>query len=99
MRPPLRPVGPDEKPPQPEKPKTLGEAIEGSRLDVLAAMRRALTKKIEDGDVSSNAIASVFKELRELDRLIRDAQAAEEGAEEVSRGSSGGDGAFDSSAI
>lgn len=81
MRPSLRTVAPDEKPAKPEKPKTLGQAIEGSRLDVLAAMRRALTKKIEDGDVSSNAIASVFKELRELDRLIREAEAEE--AEEV----------------
>ena len=71
-RPPLRAVTPDEKPKRPE-PKTITEALGGSTRDVLAAMRRTLAKKIDDGDVSSNAIASAYKELRELDRLIREA--------------------------
>lgn len=75
----------------PAKPKVhakIADALEGSSRDVLASMRRALAKKLDDGDVSSNAIASAYKELRELDRLIRaiDAAAQEEGGQ---RGSTG----------
>ena len=69
----LRAVKPGEKPPT---PKTISEAVEsGSSRDVLASMRRALARKLDDGEVSSNAIASAYKELRELDRLIRIADA------------------------
>lgn len=78
---PLRAVKPGEKPPKPVTPKTISAAVEsGSSRDVLAAMRKALAKKLDAGEVSSNAIASAYKELRELDRLIRlaDDAAAEE---------------------
>lgn len=64
------------------EPKNISDALDGSSRDVLGAMRRALAKKLDDGEVSSNAIASAYKELRELDRLIRladhDAQSAGE---------------------
>ena len=94
----LRTVGPDEKPPaKPKTPKSITEAIEGSSRDVLAAMRKALAKKLDDGDVSSNAIASAYKELRELDRLIRMMDAAAE--EEQADGGRRGDVPFDASAI
>lgn len=53
------------------EPKNISEALGGSSSDVLRAMRKALAKKLDDGEVSSNAIASAYKELRELDRLIR----------------------------
>ena len=59
-------------------PESITEALAGSSRDVLAAMRQALAKKLDAGDISSNAIASSYKELRELDRLIRAADAAEE---------------------
>ena len=66
-------------------PKSITDALDGSSRDVLAAMRRALAKKLDDGEVSSNAIASAYKELRELDRLIRAADDVD--AQEVaSRG-------------
>ena len=71
-RPPLRAVTPDDKPKKVE-PKKIVDALDGSARDVLAAMRHTLARKIDDGDVSSNAIASAYKELRELDRLIREA--------------------------
>lgn len=79
---PLRAVQPGEKP-APVTPKSISEAVEsGSSRDVLASMRRALASKLDAGEVSSNAIASAYKELRELDRLIRlaDAATAEEEA-------------------
>ena len=64
---------------------------------MLAAMRKALAKKLDDGDVSSNAIASAYKELRELDRLIRLADRdAVEAAQETQ---SDVDDRFDASAI
>jgi hypothetical protein len=56
---------------KPETPKSISEALDGTSRDVLAAMRKALAKKLDAGEVSSNAIASAYKELRELDRLIR----------------------------
>ena len=63
-------------------PKNITDALDGSSRDVLGAMRRALAQKLDAGEVSSNAIASAYKELRELDRLIRlaDHEASEDGA-------------------
>ena len=80
----LQAVDPAAPPPR-SVPKSITEALAGSSRDVLAAMRHALAKKLDDGEVSSNAIASAYKELRELDRLIRAADDAD--AQEVaSRG-------------
>lgn len=81
-------------------PKTITEAIDGSSRDVLVAMRRALAKKLDDGEVSSNAIASAYKELRELDRLIRASDAADE-QEEAERADRdrGSRRSFDASAL
>lgn len=93
---PLRAVGRDEKPPaKPRQYKTITDALEGTSRDVMAAMRKALAKKLDAGEVSSNSIASAYKELRELDRLIRemDAAAEEEGS------SFDDDESFDASAI
>ena len=71
----------------------------GSGRDVLAAMRRALAKKLDAGEVSSNAIASAYKELRELDRLIRTADEADEQEAERADRDRTGRRAFDASAI
>jgi hypothetical protein len=94
-------VPPDAKPPKKPRrkqtPKSISEALAGSNRDVLAAMRKALAKKLDDGDVSSNAIASAYKELRELDRLIRQIDAHEE--QEATRRGDVSDEAFDASAV
>lgn len=97
-KPGLRAVSADEKPPRVE-PKNISEALDGSSRDVLAAMRRALAKKLDAGEVSSNAIASAYKELRELDRLIRlaDQDAAADHADRETQGNV--DDRFDASAI
>lgn len=92
----LRAVQPGEAPPV---PTSISEAVSnGSSRDVLAAMRRALARKLDDGEVSSNAIASAYKELRELDRLIRSADA-ERAAEEATNGNSSHRRSFDATAI
>lgn len=96
-KPPLRAVAPDEKPARRSQPKNITEALDGSSRDVLWAMRRALAKKLDDGEVSSNAIASAYKELRELDRLIR--QADREAAEVAEGDRPDVDDTFDASAI
>ena len=62
----------------PRTPQTITEALDSNARDVLAAMRLALARKLDAGDVSSNAIASSYKELRELDRQIRAIDAADE---------------------
>lgn len=79
-----------------QTPKNISEALAGSSRDVLTAMRKALAKKLDDGEVSSNSIASAYKELRELDRLIRLLEAAEE--DDRDNGAPA-DEAFDASAI
>jgi hypothetical protein len=94
----LRTVAPGEKAPaQPKVHTRIVDALEGSGRDVLASMRKALAKKLDEGDVSSNAIASAYKELRELDRLIRQRDAA--AADEAKSDDGNADDAFDSSAI
>lgn len=96
-KPDLRVAAPGEKPTaRPKVHARISDALAGSSRDVLASMRRALAKKLDDGDVSSNAIASAYKELRELDRLIRQIDASVEESR-----SEGGpvDDTFDASAI
>ena len=73
----LHAVGPEDRAPRRVHAK-IADALDGSSRDVLAAMRRALAKKLDDGELASNSIASAYKELRELDRLIRALDAAEE---------------------
>lgn len=79
------------------EPKNISEALNGSSRDVLAAMRKALARKLDAGEVSSNAIASAYKELRELDRLIRQADRDASDDEPLSGGDV--DDTFDASAI
>ena len=75
-RPALRVAGDDDTPRPPAD--RIADALEGSGRDVLASMRLALARKLDAGEVSSNAIASAYKELRELDRQIRAMDAAEQ---------------------
>ena len=85
----------------------LGRAQDWAELDRtnpfdFSAIDDLLTKTSNDlldaGEVSSNAIASAYKELRELDRLIR--QADREAAEVASEATqSNVDDRFDASAI
>lgn len=93
----LHAVGDDEKPPR-KVHSRISDALDGSGRDVLAAMRKALAKKLDDGEVASNSIASAYKELRELDRLIRASDAAEE-ADQGEDGDSGTRRTFNASAI
>ena len=98
-KPPLRAVKPGDAPTAPPVPSSISEAVaNGSSRDVLAAMRRALARKLDDGEVSSNAIASAYKELRELDRLIRAADA-ERATEEASSSDGKRRRSFDATAI
>lgn len=92
----LAAVPPDARAKKPD-PKNISEALAGSSRDVLGAMRKALAKKLDDGEVSSNAIASAYKELRELDRLIR--LADRDAAEAASETRADVDDTFDASAI
>lgn len=93
----LRAVAPGEKAPaKPTVHARISDALDGSSRDVMASMRKALAKRLDDGDVSSNAIASAYKELRELDRLIRQLDAANQ---EDDGSDSAADESFDASAI
>jgi len=93
----LRAVAPGEKvPTKPRVHSKIADALDGSSRDVLASMRKALAKRLDDGEVSSNSIASAYKELRELDRLIRQIDDAET---EDDADDHGLDESFDASAI
>lgn len=83
---------------KPKTPKSITEALEGTSRDVLAAMRKALAKQLDEGLVSSNSIASAYKELRELDRLIRSLDAAAKDAH-GDDDREAGDETFDVSAV
>ena len=89
----LRAVGPGETPPRKEY-KSISAALDGSAADVLSAMRKQLAKKLDDGEIASNAIASAYKELRELDRLIRLSEDTDELTPPASNGNT-----FNASAI
>ena len=84
----LRAVEPGEDAP-PVVHDRIEDALGGSPRDVLASMRLALAKKLDAGEVSSNAIASAYKELRELDRLIRSEDRAREVEQEARSGNEG----------
>jgi hypothetical protein len=92
----LRAVADGETAPKPQVHARISDALDGTSRDVLASMRKALAKRLDDGDVSSNSIASAYKELRELDRLIRqlDDAANDDAREDVDV-----DDRFDASAI
>ena len=81
-KPHLAVVGPNDRAPDAKPaqvPESLAEALSGSRFQFLAAMRKQLVDKIMADEISSNAIASTFKELREIDRLMRAEVRASEG--------------------
>ena len=94
----LHAVTEGERPAGKSAPKSLTAALDGSSRDLLAAMRRALAKKLDNDEVASNSISSTYKELRELDRLIRAIDASEEG-EHDEGGDSHDRRAFDAAAI
>lgn len=48
------------------------QSLAGSSLDVLTAMRALLAQKLDGGEIASNSIAAAYKELREIDRQIRE---------------------------
>ena len=95
----LRAVKPGEKPAPPKVHAKIEDALAGSSRDVLASMRKALAKKLDAGEVSSNAIASAYKELRELDRLIRQLDAETDDGFREDEGGDSPDERFDSSAV
>ena len=81
----LRVAGPDD---LPSEPLTITEALDAGPRDVLVATRLLLAKALEAGDVSSNALATVTKQLLDFDRQIRaidDAAKSEEQRRDVSR--------------
>ena len=92
----LAAVPPDARAEKPE-PKNISEALSGSSRDVWVAMRKSLAKKLDAGEISSNAIASAYTKLQELDRLIRTADR--DAAEAAQETQADVDDRFDASAI
>ena len=92
-------VPPDARAPKKAEPKNITEALSGSSRDLLAAMRKALAKQLDDGRIAGNSIAAAYKELRELDRLIRVADAEAAAEEKRNADDGGAPRSFDASAI
>jgi hypothetical protein len=100
-KPNLRAVAPDERASAKKPPVVhakIVDALEGSRRDVLASMRKALARRLDNNEIASNSIASAYKELDELDRQIREIDAAEE-ADERAKPSAPERRPFDASAL
>jgi len=92
----LRLAGPGD---SPRTPLTITEALDAGARDVLAAMRLALAKKLDAGEVASNALASAYRELRELDRQIRAIDAADQQEERRRDTNARSRRSFDASAL
>src|SRR5688572_7489179 len=93
---PLRAVAKDEKPPAPERPKTLAEAAEGGDyLEILIAQRREMIREVSD--VTGPAKAAMHRQIALHSKEIAALQAAV--AEEAAEGGEVADAAFDASAI
>ena len=77
-------------------PTTIKAAVEGSERALLVAMRKNVAGTIDAG-VPAHALASLMRQLRELDKEIRaiDARAEQEAAD----GDSVSDEAFDAEAL
>ncbi|WP_336715351.1 hypothetical protein [Arthrobacter sp. USHLN218] len=73
-RKPLRAVGPDEKPPAPERPKepkTVLEASEsGDRIAELAAMRRIIARALDNENTSPRDLAALSRRQIEISKEI-----------------------------
>lgn len=92
----LRAVMEDEKPPAPEKPKTLAEAVEGDDyLSILIAQRREMVRDVRDE--RGPAKAALHRQIALHSKEIAALQAAV--AEEAAEGGEVADEAFDASAI
>lgn len=94
-RPPLRAVAADE---VATKPKSITEAASvGTHRELLVAMRDRIAKAVEDPNCPPRDLASLSRRLHELSKDIEQHDAVE--AQEVARGGSVSDEAFDASAI
>lgn len=93
----LRVVAPGEVPPK-RKQKSVTQAAEGgSRLELLLAMRARVAKAVENPDTPARDLAALTRRLLEIAKDIEVLEAAEE--EGAKRDDSGGDEAFDASAL
>ena len=93
---PLRAVAKDEKPPPPEKPKTLAEAVEGSDyLTILIAQRREMVRDVRDE--KGPAKAALHRQIALHSKEIAALQAA--ATEEATESGEVADEAFDTSAL
>lgn len=55
-----------------ERKDSITEALDGTSKDLLRAMRLVLAGKLDAGVIAGNSIAAAYKELRELDRVVRE---------------------------
>ncbi|MBF6291814.1 hypothetical protein IU454_08045 [Nocardia farcinica] len=74
----LRPVADDERPPAPDKPKTILEAAEsGSRLEELQAMRRRIAQALDNPGTPARDLAALSRRQLEIGKEIEAIQIAE----------------------
>jgi hypothetical protein len=94
----LRVVAPNEAPAAPAKRHTVTSAAsDGTRRDLLVAMRSRVATAVEDPNTPARDLAALTRRLMELARDIEALDAAAE--QEAQRGDEVGDGKFDSAAI
>jgi hypothetical protein len=68
---PLRAVGPDEKPPAADPPKTVSQAAEsGTTRELLVAMRNRIARAVESDRTAARDLAALTKRLAEVVKEI-----------------------------
>lgn len=94
---PLRAVTEDEKPAAPHKPKTVtAAAADGSRRELLVAMRARVATAVEDPNTPARDLAALTRRLLEIAKEI---EAIDVAAEETGDAQPAADEQWDSSAI
>lgn len=95
---PFRAVGPDEKPPTKEEPKTVLEAAEsGDRVAELTAMRRVIARALDNENTSPRDLAALSRRQIEISKEI--AALQRQRAEEEAENAISGDEAWTEEAI
>ena len=95
---PLRSVGPDEKPPPKDEPKTVLEAAEsGDRVAELVQIRRVIARALDNESTSPRDLAALSRRQMEISREIE--ALKRQRAEEVKQGAISGDEQWDEKAI
>lgn len=95
----LRAVAPDEHAPTKERKTVVDATNDGTRREVLVAMRARIARTLDDTSTPAHAIARLVREVADLDREIRAIDESTEEHDGSEDGEATGRRSFDASAL